>query len=201
MKKIAIIGCGRSGTRYTSKVLNAFGVSVGHEKESDYGTVGWELTMKDLNEYYGIFHQVRDPIKVMASCHGIKSSSWTLISKTGVINKSDSKLVRCMKYWLHWNEAAQERAVFTYRVEDLEKELPRIFSYMGWGYSPSNFKKAKNIDTADHTGADAKGYPALSWAVLRDQDEAMAMEIALLAKSYGYFEEKTVSEIEDWNLK
>jgi hypothetical protein len=200
MKKLAIIGCGRSGTRYMSKVLNAFGVTVGHEKDKENGTVDWKATIRDLDHYDAVFHQVRNPLGVIASCHGIKMSSWNIIKKAGIIEEGDSTLVKCMKYWLEWNKAAQKRAVFTYRVEEIETMLPEMFKYMGWGYNPTNFKKVKELGTTDHTGAHAKSYPSLTWEKLREEDADLAVELALLAKEYGYFSTISAEDIKAWNV-
>ena len=49
--RLAIIGCGRSGTTYTSKLLQSFGVKVGHEKILDHGISSWCLVPSEFNVF------------------------------------------------------------------------------------------------------------------------------------------------------
>lgn len=194
--KIAIIGCDGSATGYTSKVLKAFGVDTGHEVEGENGTIDWTSTMKELDDYDCVFHQVRTPLVVVSICQDMKSTSWDLIKKTGIIEQGDSILLRSMKYWLYWNKASQKRAIFTYQVEAIEEALPRLFAHMEWGYNPYNFNKIKGLDMVSNSST----YPKLTWSDLRGEDEELAMGMVLLAKGYGYFAQKTVKEIENWNI-
>ena len=38
-----IVGCSRSGTRYTARVLQALGLNVAHENLAPDGSIGWEF--------------------------------------------------------------------------------------------------------------------------------------------------------------
>ncbi|MBI3900714.1 MAG: hypothetical protein HY324_01025, partial [Chlamydiia bacterium] len=78
-KKLLVLGCARSGTLYISKVLKACGLHIRHEKMGKEGMstcdfvvdpeVGrWNLRPKDYH-FAHIFHQVRDPLQVIASTY------------------------------------------------------------------------------------------------------------------------------------
>lgn len=97
--RLAIIGCGRSGTTYTSKLLQSFGVKVGHEKICDHGISSWclvpDTSLRHIGpssgdlEGLGIphVHQVRQPLEVISSATTIRKKSWGFISQFIPIQK------------------------------------------------------------------------------------------------------------------
>lgn len=78
---LLITGCGRSGTTYISAVLQEFGLDVRHECYGADGICSWPMTVVDDDlpwkwlppgrnkdmKFTHILHQVRHPLKVIAS--------------------------------------------------------------------------------------------------------------------------------------
>ncbi|MEL7422698.1 MAG: hypothetical protein AAFN81_06895, partial [Bacteroidota bacterium] len=91
-EKIMIIGCGRSGTTYTSKLFKSFGYEVGHERLGKNGISSWMLvsdqtqvpigpSFKDLRSLeLPIVHQVRHPIKAISSLQATGHISWKFLA-------------------------------------------------------------------------------------------------------------------------
>lgn len=163
---LVIIGCGRSGTAFIGTHLD-----LGHEKLGRNGISAWQAAV-DINPIYTlksndfILHQVRNPISTISSCHAfVMKESWSLIeANIHSINSSDSLLLKCMKYWYHWNLMAEKRALATYRVEDIKSEQP------------------KNINTRKTWSS----YRKVSWADLQAEDPELTRKIKLLASRFGY---------------
>ena len=57
-----------------------------------------------------IFHQVRHPLKTIASFHLANERSWRYVFKHIPEMKIHEKIiVRCAKYWVYWNLMAEEK--------------------------------------------------------------------------------------------
>lgn len=129
---LLITGTSRSGTKYIAKVLQKCGLDIGHERLGKDGISSWVMTMRTDHVPWGparkglqfvhIFHQVRHPLKVIASVYSTEPpESWEYILKhIPQIRKEDSLTVKCAKYWYYWNLKAYKEAEWTYRIEDLE---------------------------------------------------------------------------------
>ncbi len=131
-RTLLVVGCARSGTTYISQVLKASGLMIGHERMKQDGTsscdlavnpkVGrWKVRMADYH-FAHIFHQVRDPLKVISSVYITEDRhSWHYIMQhIPEIHFRDSHLVKCAKYWYYWNLKAEKMSEWTYRLEDLD---------------------------------------------------------------------------------
>jgi hypothetical protein len=194
LSKILIIGCGRSGTRYASKVLRNCGLKIGHEREAgEDGMTSWMSIAKpeELEAFDVIFHQVREPLGVIASFKTVMKRTWRTIAEVEPrISLEDSLLLRSMKYWLYWNQLCEEKAVKTYRVENMMKELPDILKAIDVGMTDEMRKKASNVPTNDHTRQ--KGhkvsdtYEAVTWDDLECEDIIICTQIRDQAIRYGY---------------
>lgn len=134
-----ILGHGRSGTSYMAALMRHLGYGVTHQNLGPDGTsqfqVAWHLfagkwrrpTIGRNGRGDGciLIHAVRNPWKVIESCHGVKGSPTKTIlgldpSLTGV-NKLDS-IVRTV---VNWNERIDKlRPDLTVRVEDAETVVP-----------------------------------------------------------------------------
>lgn len=166
-KRIVVIGCGRSGTKFISKHLG-----LGHETRiTERGIACWHAVV-DKNPYYTIqpndyvVHQIRNPIDTISSCHAIlMKESWDLIiNNIKDMNKDDSLLLKCMKYWYYWNQMAEKRASKSYKVEDLSSEVP------------------KDVNSRK----DSELYRKISWNDMQNEDKNLANRIKSLAIKYGY---------------
>ena len=131
---IAGIGYPRSGTMYTTKLLNSWGFNVRHEYLGDDGTVDWQLVSdKRPTEYGGnvqlfddyewsfVIHVIRHPLKTLFSV----ANTETFIKKScrfrGVELGSFEDAVTSM---LDWYELCKSKNPdFTFRVEDGQKDL------------------------------------------------------------------------------
>ena len=74
--KMLFIGCGYSGTRYTTHLLMRYNVSIGHERSYVCGMSNWMATFEDniVSAYKHTFMQVRHPMLVLNSALG---TNWT----------------------------------------------------------------------------------------------------------------------------
>jgi len=135
------------------------------------GIACWQAVVDD-NSYYTIepsdyvLHQVRNPIDTISSSHAIKlKESWDLIiSNVKEISKNDSLLLKCMKYWYYWNLMAENRALETYRVEEIKSKVSK--------------------DTNTRIKSDL--YRKVSWSDMEKEDSDLTSQIRSLAIRYGY---------------
>lgn len=128
--EILVTGCPRSGTRYTAAMFCRHGVRIGHERVYAHGTSDWRLAPVAHRAKISI-HQVRDPLKVIASLQTIKAASMQLAAKFVELDAEDTKskpysLITCAKMWLHWTELAQENCEFWHRVENIQQAWPKL---------------------------------------------------------------------------
>lgn len=191
-RELLITGCARSGTAFIARVLRDCGLEVGHEKDSAYGIVSWPMTVNTPQRLWGppsaryrfkhIFHQVRHPLKTIASFHLANELSWRYIFKhIPEIRLDDKMIVRCAKYWVYWNLKAEKRAEFTYRVEDIENALPEMSRRLG---VPLDTKVLKNISKNYHQ---RPYHVHLTWEILHRTLKAdLYTKVVRLAERYGY---------------
>jgi hypothetical protein len=196
-KSLLVTGCGRSGTGFTAEFLKLSGYDVGHEHMGKKGTVSW-LTAARVDEapwgplwndyeFRRVFHQVRNPIKVIQSVYNVPPrAGWDWIASILTqIKPEDSRLTMCVKYWIYWNRMVEIKADFTYRVEDMEELLPLFAKKLHWNFSLDTFRSVpKNTNT--------KGPPTkpITWAYLREHiDPELYLILEEQAIRYGYVPE------------
>ena len=202
MKPLLIIGCGRSATKYITKVLKIGGVQIGHERLGPEGMASWlPVTKKrykhpfrgdryeDFQKVYKvdpiIVHQVRTPIKVISSFQVASSRSWLYISRVEPkIKKDEPLIIRCMKYWLYWNLKAERMAEWTYPVE----HLPSL-----WETFCEKIERPFLIDQKEQCLRSSKEentrkeyYTLFKWKDLYDTDRNLTEKIKTLGRKYGY---------------
>jgi hypothetical protein len=195
-KKLIIIGCGRSGTKFTSHLFKEIGLRIGHEKLEKHGISSWCLVPDTHKMLWGpsfkllgylkmpIIHQVRHPLDVISSVRTVFSNdrSWEFIREFIPINRDESLTLRCMKYWYFWNLKAENKSIFTYRVENIESELKKILEIGkfdgNYNISEVSRKISKKVNSRQHNN--------LSWKELKIVDERLTSKIIDLAKRYGY---------------
>jgi hypothetical protein len=173
---IAITGCGRAGTVYTSKLFQSCGVIIGHEKLEKDGIISWWITgdkqpskgesWDEVSLFYPIvFHQIRNPIQAISSITTIKQNSWDFIGKHILL--SDDVLKNAMLYYLHWNIAAQEKACFTYPIEHIGDNWSTILKLAGISQRPMPIIAAQN----------ERAHRDYSWKDLKNCDAALCEQI------------------------
>jgi hypothetical protein len=193
-KFLLITGCGRSGTQYMAKFLRKSGLKVGHERMKAHGTVSWLMAstadwspwgpIASDYEFIHIFHQIRDPLKVIQSFYNVPpAASWEWISESiPQISMDDSDLVKCAKYWYYWNLLAESKAEWTYRIEDFDRVYIEIGKRLGITFERAILQKlSKETNT--------KGKPAriITWDILRDElPPDLFHKVEQLARKYKY---------------
>lgn len=181
-KGLIIIGCGRSGTTYTSKKLKSLGIFIGHEKLHKHGISSWYLvsdqskvpigpTFKQIQKLgFPFIHQVRSPLEAISS---MQSSSWIsfkfLSNEIPINDKKDSKILKAMKFWYYWNLKAESRAEFTYQIEEFDQHLNKILKL-------GNFDKIEN-DSCIDTKTNTRKHTNLTWNDLYEQDKQLTDNI------------------------
>ena len=184
-----ITGAGRSGSTYIAKVLQRCGLDVGHHKMGRDGTVCGFYCF-DVAKYPVkshpvprphfdvILHQVRAPLKSIASLQTGRSWKWT--SQFLPLTAKAPLLMKCCYNWLVFNEEAERQAVFTYRIEALEAAWPEIQRLLGfqYGYRQAAAKVSRK--------ANARKHSRVTWADVRDASPFIYCDIRKAAKRYGY---------------
>lgn len=191
-KLVLVIGCPRAGTGYIWKVLRVCGIPVGHEKDGDQGIVSWLFTADTDRPAWGpnpvdyrfkhIFHQVRDPLKCIATMHLVVDRAWRYICREEPqIKLNEPLLVRCAKMWVYWNLKAEKKAEFTYRVEAIKSILPELSDHLGVKLDANLVKRVST-----HTHSTEHNH-VVTWKDLKDALEPdFYKKLVHLAKRYGY---------------
>lgn len=187
---VLIIGCGRSGTRYTAKLLQAMKKDVGHEILGKYGLACWWVTPPNWHDYprpstfwgdkkdltpediahLNIVHQVRNPVDVIASCQTFVTATWEYIANFIKIDMGRSEIYRGMQYWIEWNKLAEMETDCKIRVEDLTE-------------AGEKHKIPADVNTRKHR------YDPITYHNLIQEDNSLAAAIRALANDYGYGDE------------
>jgi hypothetical protein len=193
VRKLLVIGCGRSGTRYASKVFRAVGLDVGHEEDGRDGRIDWKCVHSPPEVFGGyslVLHQVRHPLRVIESFHSASKGSWGWVARADPGIVSRPLLRSCARYWVRWNLAAEEEADWTYKVEDLIGVLPRIMESCGLDPSFVDMPSVLGIPATDHTRRGTEKYgsriPLLTVDRLRECAPEEVVEILRMAVRYGY---------------
>jgi len=157
----------RSGGSYTAKLLTKLGINTGKEIFFDYrkcnnmhlfvGDVSWVGVpyMEKLSPSIKIFHQIRHPMKSIASLDKLNffNTESPLISsfaqyarKFTYLQSNMSHLEMCIEFVYTWYKLItknKNRISYTYKVEDLnESSIKFLFSEIN-GIMPDSIKRSK----------------------------------------------------------
>jgi hypothetical protein len=191
-KPVAIIGCGHSGTFFTSEVFQHLGIDVRHELVGKDGIAGWNYTHLLPSQFpeFGlpqdsvVLHQTRHPLEVISSVQAMLPETWTAIADRArargyTWNQLDEPHpVRGMKYCLSWNFMAESIADYRYKVEDMASVLPIILDMLGVPNAPMpDVPKTMNKHEYDHT---------FTWDELSAANMFLYEKIRELSEEYGY---------------
>jgi hypothetical protein len=181
---ILIIGCMRSGTLFTTKLIRKLTrLRMGHDAlETDGGVSGFFAGAIGHNPARGakegilqytdlILHQVRHPLKVVRSMEAINEPTWEWICNQlpDMCSMEQPLVERASRYWVRWNQHCEEIAALTYRVESL---VP--------------IARAAGIKTSWNSRAYEYETPVLTWD---DIPRDIVSQMRELAEHYGYEEE------------
>ena len=187
MKKIVIVlGCGRSGTLYASKVFQALGYCVGHEVLQHDGISSWYLVVDSIwkdflyeikvknkiyeNREFYFIHLLRNPLEVIRSMYlcevSTKRKALDFVREHIPQFKLEQKsILFTTEWWLYWNERIEKNFPIdrTIRVEDLSKEnlLENISKDLDIKFSNNMLSRIKSFGSKVHT-IDSKVYNELS---------------------------------------
>lgn len=179
-----ILSHGRSGTVYTSKVWQAMGLDIKHERDGKDGAVGgiFFKGTQDLSSYRQIWHQVRNPIKVISESTTCRARSFVLMFREiGYACQETDPLRRAMISWLAYTEWADKIASWTYRIEDMDILFREMCERLGIpnARSQSVPEITKKTNYRDYA-------PSLTFEDLYSKDPKLADKVYDRAVHYGY---------------
>lgn len=136
-KLILGVGHPRTGTGYTAKLLQSWGLDVGHEVMGEHGTVDWSLApgekslwqdvdFKDF-DWEHIIYCVRDPrdsIPSIVYTENVRKVSETFRQKKSNFYHHDNPIVRAINSLLEWDNLINNmNPNIIYRIEKDSKDL------------------------------------------------------------------------------
>ena len=189
---VLITGCSRSGTSYMSDFLRLNGIQVDHERDAADGTVSWTMVVdapwtpwgpgRRGFRYRHILHQVRHPLKAIGSIVNEEQRAWDFIQTyMPQVREHDPILVRAVNYWIYWNLAAEKMAELTYRIEDVDKALPKISKILKKKLDPHCLGQVSKTTNTRHIN---RNY---TWDdIQKGVDPKLFKKLVRVAKHYGY---------------
>lgn len=189
---LVVYGCPRSGTKFTSKVLQSWGWDVGHEEWGKDGIAAWYLAdpITHLTPRYQehtagreivSIHQVRDPLRQISSNSPRIAWHWAFINEftslASLFKRGENEMLLAARFWVQWNLLAEmQRPHYRVRVEDIP---------------------AGRVPTNTNTGKDRLWKDGTPWiySVKRQYDwgdlkcvlpEDLLAELSDLTVKYGY---------------
>jgi len=185
---LLITGSGRSGTAYITRVLQRCGLDVKHEAVGKDGSVSGFYCF-EAKSYPGkhktprpkfdvILHQVRDPLKTIASVTTGRNRDW---SQQFVDVEHDASPLRwACYYWLTWNREAERQALWTYRIEELSTAWETLRSVLDFDtdYASATFNVPLTVNAREHA--------AITWRAVQNAAPEIYDSIRAMADRYGY---------------
>lgn len=205
MIELVVTGCGRSGTGYMSRLLTDIGVLCGHEyvfnarfietqtykppivgtyiADASWVAAGLLTECEDLLTVKWIWHQTRNPVRVIRSLMGTKQfdrdppgryADYVYHHFPEMVDMTPTE--RCMRYWVVWNKMT-ERLVsrygyVRYRIEDMGDpsgvKLRDMLKFAGYECELSRIQDAL-ASTSPLTNSRARDN-AVTWDSLPDGD-------------------------------
>jgi hypothetical protein len=194
---ILIAAVGRSGTHYTAQLLQQMGLDVGHETVGRDGTASWKhittgtfvvrkkwwrrrSTYIDGSGFTTVLHQVRHPLKVIASMQTFGDATWNYMAQFTNVRLQQPVLRRAMIGYLEWNRLIEPRAAWRFQIERLAEQFDTFCHHIGVEPQP--------MPSVPQTARDSRvnRYARLAWDDLAREDKRLADELLNLAAAYGY---------------
>lgn len=193
MKNILITGHPRSATHHISTLINSMGYSCTYEKRNPNGfTASWKHIKSGTFEppcaetdivcdFDKIIHQVRHPLKVIASATTLWTMSMNYLNKfiwlpDPIVNKNNTVL-NCMISWIRWNLLIEEKASWRYQIEELYDVQKEWCNQLEIPYQEIP-KPNRHVNAREHI--------ELTWDDLWAVSPIYTNEIEKMAKRYGY---------------
>jgi len=178
-KLILGVGHPRTGTGYTSKLLQSWGLDVQHEKMGKHGTVDWTLVGKKQSIWQGgvdfrnyewqhIIYCVRDPRESIPSIAYTENTDTSFNFRKQFEQRIEEKnlIVSAIASILKWDQLiTQINPSITYRIED---EAEKLFNYLNkkeikpkWSDSQIGIKyNVRKHNTLEHLLKDSGFIPS-----------------------------------------
>lgn len=173
-------------------IKDAFRWDTPEERNKNNIIVSWLMAVDAESRPWGppssrlkfdhVFHQIRDPLKTINSAADEWDESWAFIRQfVPEIKEEDSDLVKSAKYWYYWNLIAEEKAEWSYRIEDLPEKLDEISSRLGLSLKKKTLKRVpRNTNTRHHQNN-------YTWADIKENlSPELFDNLVQLAHRYGY---------------
>lgn len=142
-RRSLFIGTPRSGTLYIARIMKACCIDIAHEQTGLDGVSAYQYAVCDdhptcfdgpprtMNSRFDvIFHQIRHPLKTIASMLTLKDKSFDFMAKH-VPRRHSNMVVQCAAWYLAWNAICAAQADFTYCVEDVPAVWDTICHHIG----------------------------------------------------------------------
>ncbi len=193
---ILVTGTGRSGTHYIAKVLKELGYDVPHESVGRDGAASWKHIVSGTFTYIGknreaaidssgftkMLHQVRHPIKTIASMQTFSDSTWHFMSEHIPLDITAPPLVKGMQAWVGWNALIESKKPWRFQIERIKEIFPEFCEQAG--ISPADFPTVAQSARDSRTTR----YSPIKFNELRTLDVQLSEEVTEMAERYGYHE-------------
>lgn len=215
-RKLLITGCGRSGTFYSSEVWRRLGLDVRHERPiahhgvmGEDGAASWLMAVNDPNPPFGpsavdyefdvVIHQVRHPLKVIASvaqfilAKGQFAKDYIernvpqikIIGDELSLSREQQFVLQAARYWYYWNMISQEKATVTVQVERLSRDLANLCELMNVEYQRTKLDDIPPKINGRQYYLNEELW-TVDWRDLEGLDFELTERIRNLAAGYGY---------------
>jgi hypothetical protein len=192
-KLILGVGHPRTGTGYTTKLLQSMGLNVLHEKMGEDGIVAWQFATKLKNKpfiasgldkqtfrFNTIIYNVRNPLHSIPSIVHTESKTLEFRMHAGKFKESENVVETAVRSILAWDTMIRAmKPHFTYRIEDQSEALFEFLKERGL-----DIKRPDNIGVQN-----ARPHAGLT-DELKEQLQKMPFDVKvslnLYCRSYGY---------------
>lgn len=194
-KKILVVGHPRTGTGYTAKLLQSWGLDVQHERMGEDGTSNWTYAAVESDaplfdgrfsdhEWHTIIYCVRDPRGTIASVAYTEDTNEASLNyriKWGKYKLTDNKLTNAIRSIASWDKLiCKINPHITFRIEDgaedLFKQLQKRKVKVKW----NDERLSKKDNARRHAGFD-KLQEESSYILTREREKINAY-----CDKYGY---------------
>lgn len=172
-KKILVVGHPRTGTGYTAKLLQSWGLDVWHERLGEDGISHWGLAAKEAEpvifadpdfpdlsyesfDWQCVIYCVRDPkhsIPSIVYTEDTASESLNYRSRYGGFRVGENGLVNAVNSLTAWDRLVQQiNPGFTFRIEDGHRELFEWLVAQGLDVTWSDKMIGVKWNRRDHPG-------------------------------------------------
>lgn len=176
-----------SGTKFMAELLKTYGISARHEKSNEDVTVSWRHVGEpdkpgiSKMEFEKVLHQVRHPLKVLASAPFIGDARSEQIFRYNCAGLGKRDLEFYMRTYVRWDELSRGwNPVLRYQLEQLKLVWPEICMHVGLPVD------TEYVDDGVTRNSHNRSNVVLTWEDLDAVSPEVSEQIFNLAKDYGY---------------